>query len=177
MSTEKRQPNAGGVTSGTGPGTVHELVITRVFDAPPELVWRAWSECEHLIKWWGPRGYTTPSCRIDFRVGGTYHYCMRSEENVEIWGTGTYLDIVPMKRIYATDSFADERGNIVAATHYGMPANIPLEMRIDVTFEDLDGKTRMVLKHIGLPPGEMSAGASVGWNESFDKLADTLTSL
>jgi uncharacterized protein YndB with AHSA1/START domain len=95
---------------------------------------------------------------------------MRSSEGQDIWSTGVYREIVPMERIVCTDCFADEKGNVVPATHYGMPAYIPLEMLVTVTFEDLDGKTRMTLRHAGLPTGEMSDGAGVGWNESFDKL-------
>ena len=151
------------------------LVIERVFDAPRELLWKAWTEPEHMMRWWGPKGFTSPACKIDFRVGGKYLFAMQSPEFNEgqpIWSTGVYREIVPLERIVCTDCFADEKGNIVPATHYGMGADIPLEMLVTVTFEDLDGKTRMTLRHEGLPAGEMRDGAGVGWNESFDKLAD-----
>jgi uncharacterized protein YndB with AHSA1/START domain len=75
-----------------------------------------------------------------------------------------------------TDCFADENGNVVPATHYGMGSDFPLEMLVTVTFEDLGGKTRMTLRHEGLPAGEMLEGAGTGWNESFDKLAESLKS-
>jgi uncharacterized protein YndB with AHSA1/START domain len=97
---------------------------------------------------------------------------MRSPEGQDIWGIGVYREIVPLERIVCTDSFADEKGNVVPATHYGMSDDIPHEMLITVTFEDLAGKTRMTLRHEGLPAGEMSDGANAGWNESFDKLAE-----
>jgi uncharacterized protein YndB with AHSA1/START domain len=151
-----------------------ELVITRVFDAPRELVWKAWTEPEHMMRWSGPKGFTTPVCKIDFRVGGVFLNCMRSPEGQDYWSTGVYREIVPLERIVCTDSFADEKGNVVPATHYGMTDDVPLEMLVTVTFEDMDGKTRMTLRHEGLPAGEMSDGAGTGWNESFDKLAEFL---
>ena len=151
------------------------LLIERVFDAPRELVWKAWSDPEHLKRWWGPNDYSCPSCEIDFRVGGVWLSSMRSSEGQEIWSTGTYREIVPLERIVTTDSFADADGNVVSATHYGMPADIPLEMLVTVILEDLGGKTRMTLRHKGLPAGEMTDGASVGWNESLDKLAESLS--
>jgi len=153
------------------------LVIERVFDAPRELVWKAWTDPEHLMRWWGPKDFTSPAAEIDFRVGGKYLFAMRSPEFNEgesIWSTGVYREIVPLERIVCTDSFADADGNVVPATHYGMGADIPVEMLVTVTFEDLDGKTRMTLRHEGLPAGEMKDGAGAGWNESFDKLAESL---
>lgn len=150
------------------------LLITRIFDAPRELVWKAWTEPEPMMRWWGPKGFTSPACNIDLRVGGVYLYCMRSPEGRDYWSTGVYREIVEPERIVCTDSFADEKGNVVPATHYGMPDDIPLEMLVTVTFEDLDGKTRMTLRHEGLPTGEMSDGAQQGWSESFDKLAEAL---
>lgn len=154
--------------------TAGSLVIEREFDAPVEAVWKAWTDPEHLMRWWGPNGFTSPACKIDLRVGGAWFNCMRSPEGREFWSTGVYREIVPLERIVTTDSFADENGNVVPATHYGMGEDVPLEMLITVTFEDAGGKTKMKLRHEGLPAGEMSEGASVGWNESFDKLAESL---
>jgi uncharacterized protein YndB with AHSA1/START domain len=153
--------------------TEQELVIERVFDAPLELVWKAWTEPEHMMRWWGPKGYTAPACEIDFRVGGKYLNCMRSPEGQDYWSTGVYREIVPLERIVATDSFADEHGNVVPATHYGMTAEMPLEMLVTVTFEDLGGKTKLTLRHAGLP-AEMRTDAGQGWSESLDKLAQSL---
>jgi uncharacterized protein YndB with AHSA1/START domain len=91
-----------------------------------------------------------------------------------IWSTGVYREIVPFERIVVTDSFADENGNVVSATHYGMPDDFPLEMLVTVELEEVDGKTKMTLRHEGLPAGEMLEGAGTGWKESFDKLAESL---
>ncbi|MGH2621169.1 MAG: SRPBCC family protein [Anaerolineales bacterium] len=160
--------------SNTAVATSREITITRIFDAPRELVWKAWTEPERFMRWWGPKGYTSPACKIDLRVGGVYLACMRSPEGQDFWSTGTYREIVEPERIVYTDSFADSEGNIVPATHYGMGADFPLEMMVTVTFEPLGGKTKLTLRHAGLPAGEMSDQTSAGWNESFDKLAEAL---
>jgi uncharacterized protein YndB with AHSA1/START domain len=150
------------------------LVIERIFDAPRELVWKAWTDPEQVKKWWGPREYSCPVAEIDFRVGGRSFNCMRGPDGNDIWSIGTYREIVPMERFVVTDSFADKDGNVVPATHYGMP-DMPLEMLITVTFEDAgEGKTKLTMKHEGLPAGEMLSGANQGWSESFDKLAELL---
>jgi uncharacterized protein YndB with AHSA1/START domain len=150
------------------------LVIERVFDAPVELVWKAWTEPERMARWFGPKGFTVPHCEIDLRVGGRVFFSMRSPEGQDYWSIGTIKEMVPPERIVYTDSFADENGNVVPATHYGMGDDIPLEMLVTVSFEEHEGKTRMTLRHEGLPAGEMIEGAGTGWNESFDKLAEYL---
>jgi uncharacterized protein YndB with AHSA1/START domain len=151
-----------------------EIVITRVFDAPRELVWKAWTETGHLTRWWGPKEFTSPACKVDLRVGGKYVFCMRSPEGQDYWSTGVYREIVEPERIVCTDSFADEKGNPVPASHYGMPGEWPEEMLITVTFEEYDGKTRMTLRQTGIPSGVMSEMTAAGWNGSFDKLAESL---
>jgi len=151
-----------------------ELVIERIFDAPRELVWKAWTDPEHVMRWWGPKGFTSPACEIDMRVGGKYLWAMRSPEGQDLWSTGVYREIVPFDRLVCTNSFADENGNAVPASHYGITADLPLEMVATVTFEEVDGKTKLTLRHEGFPPGEMSEMAQAGWKESFDKLADYL---
>ena len=151
-----------------------ELVIVRVFDAARARVWKAWTEPERLKRWWGPRTFTAPVAKIDLRVGGAFLYCMRQPDGKDIWGTGVYREIVPLKRIVYTDSFADEKGNVVPATYYGMSRDFPLEMQVTVTFEDQDGKTKLTLHHVGIPAGPDRDGANKGWNESLDKLAEML---
>lgn len=151
-----------------------DLVITRIFNAPRELVWKAWTDPEHMKKWWGPKDFTCPTVEIDFHVGGKFLLCMRAADEQEIWVTGTYKEIVPMERFVVTDSFADKNGNIVPSIHYGMEG-IPLELLITVELEDAgNGKTKMTLRHRGFPAGEHIEGANVGWNESFDKLEASL---
>jgi uncharacterized protein YndB with AHSA1/START domain len=148
-----------------------ELTLTRIFDAPRESVWKAWTDSERIKRWWGPADFTSPACRIDLRVGGAYLFCMRSPEGQDFWSTGRYLEIVPYERLVCTDSFADERGNVVPASYYGMESDFPLELQVTVTFEDQDGKTLMTLRHAGFPAGPAADQAATGWSESFDKLA------
>jgi uncharacterized protein YndB with AHSA1/START domain len=155
---------------------IKELTITRTFDAPGELVWKAWTEPERLMRWWGPRAFTSPFCKIDFRVGGVYLNSMRSPEGKDYWSTGVYREIVPLERIVVTDSFADENGNVVPGTYYGMSGDLPLELLVTITFEEHEGKTTLTLRHAGFPPGEQWDGARQGWSESFDKLAECLDS-
>jgi uncharacterized protein YndB with AHSA1/START domain len=157
----------------TATKTSNGIKIERVFNAPRQLVWDAWTKPEHIEKWWGPRTYSAPFVTIDARVGGHYLYCMRSSSGEDTWVTGKYLVLDPISRIEFTDSFADEKGNIVSGERYGMP-EMPREMIVRVTFEDLGNKTKMTMTHEGLPAGEMSTGALGGWSEMFDKLEEAL---
>ena len=150
------------------------LVIERIFDAPRELVWKAWTEPERVMRWWGPKGFTSPVCKIDFRVGGTYLFCMRSPEGQDYWSTGVYREIVPLERIVASDSFADEKGNVVSPSDYGMSPDFPSEALITVTFEELGGKTKLTLQQSIPVALAEEAGAREGWNGSLDKLAESL---
>jgi uncharacterized protein YndB with AHSA1/START domain len=111
---------------------------------------------------------------MDVCIGGKYLYCMRGPDGKDYWGTGTYTVISEPSRLAYTDSFADEHGNVVPASFYGMGNDLPLEMEVKVTLEDIGGKTRMTLEHDGMPAGEMLEQAKAGWNQSFDKLAECL---
>jgi len=152
----------------------NELIITRIFDAPRELAWKAWTEPEWLKKWWGPKYFTAPVVTNDLRVGGKYLYCMRSPEGKDYWGTGVYREIIPLERLVLTDSFADEKGKVVPASHYGMGKEFPLELLVTVTFEALGNKTKMILRHEGIPEGDMKDLTLAGWSGSFDKLAESI---
>ncbi|MCC6574707.1 MAG: SRPBCC domain-containing protein [Planctomycetes bacterium] len=150
-----------------------DLVIVRIFDAPRKLVWRAWTEPAHFKKWWGPKEFSCPTAKMDVRVGGKYHWAMRAADGNEHWSAGVYREVTPMDRLVYTSSFADAKGNLVPATHYGMPDTIPMEMLVRVEFENEGSKTKMTITHSGLPT-DIAAGATVGWNSSLDKLAESL---
>ena len=151
------------------------ILITRVFDAPPELVWKAWTDPKHLVRWWGPKTFTSPSCSVDFRVGGKYLFCMRSPEGKDYWSTGTYREIVPLHRIVYTDNFADEHGTIVPPSFYDFPdENWAGELLVTLTFEAFEGKTTMNLRHEGFPDAHHIKLAFLGWNESLDKLDQSI---
>lgn len=163
MSTERNN-----ATTATG----QELIITRFLDAPREFVWKAWTEPDRFMHWWGPREFTTSVSEMDFRVGGEYLTCMRSPDGQDYWSKGVYREIVEPERIVFTDSFSDEDGETVPASYYGMSGDWPMELLVTVTFEEYEGKTKLTLRHAGIPAGENRDMAAEGWNESFDKLAE-----
>jgi uncharacterized protein YndB with AHSA1/START domain len=154
--------------------TAQELVITRVFDAPRDLVFKAWTEPEQLIRWWGPTGFTTPSFTVDLRVGGVLHYCMRSPEGQDYWGIGVYREIVRPERIVYTDSFADARGDPVPPSHYGMSASHPAESLVSVMFAVQQGKTAVALRQTVPDSVQEREGMESGWTEMLGRLADDL---
>ncbi len=155
------------------------IVINRVFSAPVEKVWAAWSAPEEAMKWWGPNGFTCPHAEIDFCEGGKYLLSMRGGETMpvefqkDMWSTGMYKEIIPMEKIVSTDSFADKDGNIVPASAYGMPGEFPLELEVELTFKAQGDATAMTLVHNGMPE-EAHKDCIQGWNESFDKLEASL---
>jgi uncharacterized protein YndB with AHSA1/START domain len=151
------------------------LVLTRVFNAPQEMVFKAWTQPEHVMQWWGPKDFTCPVCEIDLRPGGVYFNCMRSPEGRDFWSRGIYREIVQPRRIVCRDSFADEKGNKVSPQQYGMSSEWPEETLITLTFNEHDGKTRIMLHHSPIKPGSERDMCRQGWNESLDKLADYLT--
>jgi uncharacterized protein YndB with AHSA1/START domain len=151
-----------------------ELFITRILDSPRENVWKAWTDPHLMKRWWGPKGFTSPYCKIDLRVGGKFLYCMRSPEGKDYWSTGIYREVIPQEKIVFSNSFADESGNVVPATQYGMSADFQLEMLVTVTFEKIGDKTKLTLSHVGIPAGADRDGANVGWNQSLDKLVEAL---
>ncbi|MRR31559.1 hypothetical protein EG834_14810, partial [bacterium] len=149
---------------------LRDVVIERVFNARPEVVWKYWTEPELIKKWFGPANFTTPVYDLDLRVGGKILYCMRGPDGKNYWGTGIYREIQPMTKIVATDSFADENGNIVPASYYGMTDEGPTEGLITLRFQESDGMTRFTLVHHAFVAGEQLESAREGWSESFDKL-------
>ena len=111
-----------------------ELTFTQLLNAPRELLFKVFSESEHVKQWWGPEGWMMPVCTIDFRPGGTWHYCIRNAEGEEHWAKAVYRDIVRPERIVFTDKMVDAGGNPLA----GLPPK-----RVTVTFDDVGGKTRL----------------------------------
>ncbi len=151
-----------------------DLVIIRVFDAPRELVWKAWTEVERVKQWWGPKDFSAPFVKIDLKVGGEYLYCMSSPEGKDYWSKGNFQEVVPPQRLVLTDSFADEKGNTVPASYYGMSPDFPLETVVTVTFAEYEGnRTKLALGYPGIPAKEFD-NAMEGWNQSFNKLAGFL---
>ena len=146
------------------------LTIERTLPAPPETIWKLWTEPEHFSVWYGPEGGSVPVATIDLRVGGTRLLCMEvttPQGPMKLWFTGEYLEVVENRRLVYTDSMADEHGNVMTAEQLGMPAGHPTTTEVQVDLEAVAGGTRMVLTHLGIPAG--SPGA-VGWMAALDKL-------
>jgi uncharacterized protein YndB with AHSA1/START domain len=146
------------------------VVIERIFDAGVDLIWQMWTDPEHFKKWYGPKGFTVPIADMDLRVGGKRLICMASPDgSMKMWTTGEYKEIVPTERLVYTESPADENGNVVSPSAMGMPDGYPTTTEITVLLEDLGGRTKMLMKHAGVPA---DSGANAGWEQAFAKLAD-----
>lgn len=152
-----------------------DLIVERTFNAPVDLVFKAWTTPDLIMKWWGATGFTCPSATIDAELGGKYHLAMKHEEFGTIWSGGEFKEFVPNKKIVMTDHFSNEQGEKVSPTEYGMDDNFPEELEIGIDFEDQDGETKMTLTHYGLGSGEDAEMTKDGWNEAFDKLTGALT--
>ena len=157
---------------------VERMTITRVFDAPRELVWKAWTDPKYVMQWWGPKGFTAPVCKMDFRVGGKYLCCMRSPEGQEFWNAGEYHEIVPHEKIVSSMYFADAQGNKVNPEAYGIEHEAIEDVHDTILFEDLgNGKTKLTF--IGNEPMESAknSGQVEGWNQILDKIAVLLAEM
>ena len=152
----------------------NDIVINKVFNLPVSVVWLAWTDAEYFKKWWGPRGFTCPSSKMEARVGAKYLNCMRGPDGKEYWSTGVVKELIPERKLVVTDSFSDEKGNIKPASEYGMPGDWPKELLITVYLEEADGATKLKLRHQGVP-NEMRDDCIKGWNESLDKLERNIT--
>lgn len=152
-----------------------DMVVTRVFDAPVEQVWKAWSDPGHVKRWWGPTGFTAPVANMDFREGGTSLVCMRAPKEYggqDIYNTWTYREIAPMQRIEFIQNFADEHGKHVAPATLGLPAEIPFDVRHVIAFEGKgDNKTEMTVTEYGYPSDQIVETSRAGMEQCLDKMA------
>lgn len=157
------------------------ITITRVFNAPREKVWQAWTDPEMVKKWWGPEGFWAPSIQIDLRVGGKYIYGMHgpkdSQWDRDMYSSGIFKEIVPMEKIVTTDYFSDKDGNKLEPSAEGQDKDFPTEMTVTITFEDAgEGKTKLTIFY---PRAEnekqfeamLKSGMKEGWQSSLNKLA------
>ena len=161
--------------------TVNEkerMVITRVFDAPRALVWEAWTNPKYVMQWWGPKGFTAPVCKIDFRVGGKFLCCMRSPDGQEGWNGGEYHEIVPHEKIVYSLYFADAQGNKVDPAQYGIEHEAVEDARDVVIFEDFgNGQTKLTMIGNETMEDAKNSGQLEGWNETFEKVAAVIAGL
>jgi uncharacterized protein YndB with AHSA1/START domain len=146
--------------------TDRELILTRQFDAPRDLVFKAFSSCEHLQNWWGPRTWPVVECRMDFRVGGMWHYCMRGpDEGDESWGRADYEDILKPERIIYIDAFSDANGGI----NEQMP-----RARVTYEFAEVESRTLLTAKTEYASADDLQKVLAMGMVEGITETLDRL---
>jgi uncharacterized protein YndB with AHSA1/START domain len=158
---------------------VRPFVMKRVFDAPRDLVWKAWSEPERLAQWWGPKECELRVASLDFRPGGVFHYAMDWPDGRTMWAHFVYREIVTPEKIVFVNSFSDEHRNV---TRCPFSQTWPLEVLNSVTLSERDGRTDLALHVIPLNPTDeerdtfesWSASLGQGYGGTFDKLAEHL---
>jgi uncharacterized protein YndB with AHSA1/START domain len=142
-----------------------EMIVERVFNAPRELVFKAWTEPTQLAQWWAPQGWTTKVFKMEVKPGGTWHYCMYGPDGEEAWGKAVYEEITPPERLVYVDNFADAQGKV----NPEMPT-----LKTIVTFEENNGKTKLTSYVQVGSMEELEAlkamGMIQGLNESWDQL-------
>jgi len=147
----------GGANSDTAQ---RELTVTRVFDAPRDIVFAAWTDAKQAAQWWGPQGFTTISCDMDVRVGGAYRACMRSPVGTRHCRRGSYREIVPPARLVFTFAWEDRDGNLGQETV------------LTVTFAAAaGGKTRLTLHQALFETPSARDAHQAGWSSCMERFA------
>ena len=159
------------------------FVISRVFDAPRDRVWAAWTEVEHFKHWWGPKGFTLSYCKLDLRPGGKGHYCLLAPDGSEIWGKCAYREIAKPERLVWINSFSDKDGG---TTTHPMNPNWPRDMLTTVRFEAQGAKTKVTIEWIpvdGSSAIELQTfddgrqSMTMGWTGTLDQCTDYLKTI
>ena len=150
-----------------------ELILTRVFDAPKNLLFQMWTSCEHLSHWWGPKEWPMDECTMDFREGGGWLYCLRGpNEGDESWGKAIYQEIDQPDKLVYKNYFTDSNGTV----NEEMP-----EMRVTVEFIAQNGQTKMIETTLYDSPetrkSVVEMGAVEGMNSSLDRLEERLAEI
>ncbi len=153
-----------------------DFVISRVFDAPRDLLWKCFTDPERMKQWWGPKGFSVIASKMDLRVGGTYHYGMTAPNGAPMWGLFTYREIVPQEKLVFINSFSDEKSGI---TRHPGSATWPLEMLSIFSFEDAPGgKTKFTVRWATYNASDeeqktfdnMHASMTQGWSGTMEQL-------
>ncbi len=138
------------------------LKITRIFDAPRSLVFKAWTDSEHIARWWGPRGFKSDVIKNDLRPGGAYRIHMLGPDG-DHWTQGIYREVLPPERLVMVGSWADAQGNPTRP-----------ETTLTLLFEDLGGKTRLTLHNAVFESVTARDLHQGGWTSALDCLAEFL---
>ena len=156
--------------------TTHDMVLTRVFDAPVEAVWRAWTESDLVKRWWGPRGFTAPVADMDVRVGGRSLVCMRAPAEfggMDIYNTWTYERVDPNQRLDFVQAFVDRTGAIVDPATLGIPPGVPMLVPHSIRFVALGpDRTEVTVTESGYPAAEAVEISRAGMAQCLDKMAE-----
>jgi uncharacterized protein YndB with AHSA1/START domain len=163
----------------TTPTTDQEFVITHIADAPRERVWKAFTEREQLMRWFGPKNFVMPRADLDLRPGGTFHYGLRSPDGLEMWGKWTFREIEAPEKIVHTSTFSDAEGNV---TRHPLAPTWPLTLLATFTFAERDGQTEITVRWSPLDATEEEratfAGGhgsmTQGWSGTFQQLDEYL---
>ena len=142
------------------------LVLTRLFDAPRSLVFKAWTEPEHLARWWGPRGFTSTIIANDVRPGGAYRFHMRGPEGDDHWLQGVYREVVAPEQLVMAGAWTDADGKPVSP-----------ETLLTVTFEEHQGKTKLTLHQAVFESVTARDEHRGGWTSSLERLAEYLATV
>lgn len=161
-----------------GPPATKDLSVTRTLEAPVERVWKQWSESDNVMRWWGPKGFTSPLAKMDFREGGVSLVCMRAPKEFggfDMYNTWTYKKIVPHERIEFVLNFSDKDGNKLDPAKIGLPPGIPQDVPHIITFKALgDNKTEMTVNEYGYTTDQAVETSKAGLEQCLDKMAENL---
>lgn len=159
-----------------------EFVIERLFDAPRDLVWKVFTERDHLMNWWGPKGFKVIAGNLDLKPGGSFHYGMQAPDGSEMWGKWVFREIVKPERLVFISSFSNKDGGL---TRHPMAPTWPIEMLGAATFVDQGGKTLLVNRVVALNGSDEERATfeggfdsmKQGYGGTWDQLAAYLASL
>lgn len=154
----------------TSAATAREVLITREFNAPRELVFKAWTDTEHLDRWFAPQGCGIRFVKLDFREGGEFHSCILTPDGKECWARGEYREMTPPQRIVMTMNAADAAGNLVQPADVGMDPDWPAESVVTIDFSDNGGKTTITLHQTVSEELAKKTGAHPSWLSMLDRL-------
>jgi len=159
------------------PAPEREFMISRVFDAPREQLWRAWTDPKQMTRWWGPKGFTNPVCELDVRVGGAYRLTMRSGDGVDYPITGVFREVAAPERLVMTmdcTGHPKEWHDMVKPNRAPGDHNPVGEMIQTVTFENVGGKTRLTVRtrfqSAAIRDAMVKVGMNEGWSQSLERL-------
>lgn len=151
------------------------VFITRIFDAPRELVFKAWTDPDQLVRWFAPKDCTIHFSRIDIRPGGGFHSCISNPNFGDCWCRGVYHEIVAPERLIFTMGIADKQGNLVEPSTVGHDPAWPRETTLTVTFENYADKTKLTLHQTVSELLAKRTGAYPSWLQMLDRLAENLS--